>query len=119
MFFKGALRKSIKLSVIISVVVTIHIGFAVGEQHLRNRAQSSQKLYEWMLRYDAFTFVTTGGDSFGYNNYFKWHYAKSLKNKSWLNLVCWPIGILYDASDPPKEYAYPPQFQSSLKVDEG
>ena len=82
---------------------------------LRNHAQNNEKFYELMIHYDAYTFLTTGGDSFTYNNYFKWQYAHMLQSSNTpiiFKFLFWDTGIFYNASNPPANYKYPTQFKT-------
>jgi len=97
------------------VVVFLSI-FALGRvaRHtFRTAAQENATLYQVMLAGDEMDFMTAGGGSFGYDNSFKWSYATWRKSpeRTWLQkALFWDRGFLYDASNPPKEYAYPPHF---------
>lgn len=102
--------KALKILVILCFLVAMNLA-TTGFSHLmRTKAQYDSRLYELMLIHDGFTFLNSGGDAFGYQNYFKWQYAKALKDPKTPELtkfLFWPVGIFYSAINPPKEYAYP------------
>ena len=90
--------------------------FALGRvvsHAFRASAQENATFYQVMLAVDAMDFVTAGGGPLGYENYFKWGYATWRKSpeRIWRQKAFfWDTGLIYDASNPPKEYAYPPHF---------
>ncbi|MFC1656505.1 hypothetical protein ACFL14_00865 [Patescibacteria group bacterium] len=83
------------------------------DHSLRSAAQQNEGMYQAMLVIDGMTFMQNGGGALGYQNYFKWEYAKwinSPERTRWQKAAFWDTGIFYDASDPPEEYRYPPLY---------
>lgn len=77
---------------------------------IRKTAQHNEKLYGVVMTIDMMEFVMNGGGSFGYENYFKWSYAKwrnDEKRTFFEKIMFWNAGILYYAANPPEEYQYP------------
>ena len=103
-----------KSCIIVVFLLSITVLGKVASHAFRATAQQSQSLYELMLIADGMDFVTAGGGSYGYDNYFKWNYAtwrKSPERTFLQKAFFWDRGILNDASEPPKEYGYPARFQ--------
>jgi len=77
---------------------------------IRKFSQHHKTIYEIVRTSDFIDFVMNGGGALGYENYYKWTYAKwraSPKRTTFQKIMFWDVGLLYDASNPPKEYAYP------------
>jgi hypothetical protein len=94
-------------------VVVVNIGFGCIDHQIRIAAQQNEGLYKVMQVRDGLGFLMCGGDQFTYRNQFKWEYAQWLNSpeRTWLEKsLFWKTGILWDASDPPDEYQYPPLF---------
>ncbi|MFA5158117.1 MAG: hypothetical protein WC451_02930 [Patescibacteria group bacterium] len=98
------------------LMLTFALVSVVVGHHFRSAAQRSPALYELMLAADLHTFLTSGGEPVGYDNYFKWTYAIWLadpRTSRLAKVLFWRAGFLYDASSPPAEYRYPPHFQTN------
>ena len=96
------------------IIVLLVIG-GIASHVFRTAAQQNKALYQVMLTMDTMTFMTGGGGSFDYDNYFKWCYATWRKSpeRTWREkILFWDTGFFYDASNPPKEYEYPPRFKN-------
>jgi len=81
---------------------------------LHSWAQYNKSLYKILEISDFIGFINCGGESFGYANQYKWLYARWLNNPNRTTaekILFWKFGILYDASNPPEEYQYPPLFK--------
>jgi hypothetical protein len=90
--------------------VASSIIYHILDNKLRTVAQNNKNLYGIIMASDLCTFAINGGDQFGYNNYFKWHYAKWIndpKRTTFERMMFWRVGIIYDATDPPDEYEFP------------
>lgn len=98
---------------VVVVFIAIPVLSGLSSHAFRVSAQGNATLYQAMITVDAMSFLTAGGGSFGYDNYFKWYYAtwrKSPERACWQKVLFWDAGFLYEASNPPKEYPYPPYF---------
>jgi len=97
-------------------VLIVNIGFGYVDHHLRTIAQQDEVLYEVMLARDELGFLIYGGDQFTYHNQYKWEYAQWLNSpdRTWLEKqLFWKTSIVWDASNPPDEYQYPPLFDNN------
>jgi hypothetical protein len=113
--------KGMKILGIAVFMVVMTIVSTAFSHEMRAKAQHNPHLYELMLLHDGFTFFHSGGDSFGYQNYFKWQYAKVLqdpKTSILTKIMFWPVGIFYVATNPPEKYAFPPKFKDWKKYPE-
>lgn len=105
--------RSVQLFLMIIVILSLHLLSKTASHTFRTAAQQSQPLYQVMLATDLMDFATVGGDPISYDNYYKWVYAtwrNSPERTWWQKALFWNVGIVYDASHPPLEYAYPPRF---------
>jgi hypothetical protein len=96
--------------------IALVVGLHYGEHKVRQAAQTNPTLFAIVQNVDAASFLTSGGDAFGYSNYFKWHYATWLKSPDRTlgeRFMFWRTGWMYDASNPPAEYMYPPLFEQT------
>jgi len=110
--------KGLKILGFVVILVALNLAITSFSHEMRCKAQHDSRLYELMLAYDGFTFLHSGGDAFGYHNYYKWQYAKALQNPETSALtkaLFWPVGIFYVATNPPEEYAYPAKFKDWRK----
>ncbi len=120
LFLLGIVGYRTKRDLGILVVVVVIIGGLLvlsqaGEHFLRQKAQQNERLHEVVLVLDACSFMTCGGDPIGYNNYFKWAYAKWRNDpaRTWLEKVMfWNEGIGWTAKNPPNQYPYPPLYST-------
>ena len=87
----------------------IYLSYGLDNK-IRKFSQNNELAYEVIRVFDGVTFISNGGGSFGYNNYYKWSYAKWMQNEErtfFEKVLFWDVGILYVANNPPKEYEYP------------
>lgn len=114
--WRFAMRNLVERYGWIVVLVAFAICGNVAEYQFRKAAQNNETLYDVMLAYDGFNFSQNGGGSFGYANNYKYEYAKwraSPDRTLVQRLTLWDRGIMYDASSPPAQYAYPPKFKQN------
>jgi hypothetical protein len=74
---------------------------------IRKFSQNHKTIYEVVMVSDLVSFALNGGGAFEYQNYYKWSYAKwriDPKRTTFQKIMFWDVGLLYDASNPPKEY---------------
>lgn len=104
--------KMAKRNIILVFLVIMAIVSNFGKSVFRRHAQHSKPLWEFMLVLDAMDFIYGGGGEIGYDNFWKWNYARGLKaeDRLWVRLFFWDRGIFYDATNPPERYAYEPRF---------
>jgi len=92
------------------ILIGGYIFTAYTSHEMHKFAQHNEKLYRTVMSCDFISFAMHGGNPLGYQNYFKWNYAKWRKapERTWLEkILFWDTGIIYDASNPPTEYQYP------------
>lgn len=92
------------------LIVLTNIGPIFLNHKIHQVAQHNKTLYEIVMTTDGMAFMFSGGDSLGYQNYYKYQYAKWRADPERTRLqkiMFWDKGILYDASNPPDEYQYP------------
>ncbi|HPI67186.1 MAG TPA: hypothetical protein PKZ16_01405 [bacterium] len=103
-----------KKIVIISLIFISCLCQSLVAHKLHSWAQHNKNLYKILEITDLVGFISSGGESFGYANQYKWSYARWLNNPKRTTiekLLFWKVGILYDATNPPDEYQYPPLFK--------
>lgn len=108
-FFGDVLWK-LRWVLILLLVVLINIGSISLNHKIHQAAQHNKTLHEIVITTDGIAFMLGGGGPFGYQNYYKWQYAKwrADPERTRLQKIMFKNkGILYDASDPPDEYQYP------------
>lgn len=92
------------------LIALIYIGSDFLNHKIHQVAQYNKTLHEIVMTTDGIAFMFGGGDKFGYQNYYKYQYAKWRADPERTRLqkiMFWDKSILYDASDPPDEYQYP------------
>lgn len=105
-----------KQKIFLAMVIMIMLGMGNRwiEHQVRLKAQHNERLYNLMIYCDGFTFLSAGGDWLGYQNYFKWQYARTLQDPATpilTRIMFWDSGIFYSAANPPSRYDYPPLYQ--------
>jgi len=108
---KAPLWKTALSAILVSVILMGGWIFTAYTSHEMHRAaQHNEKLYKTVMSCDLISFMMHGGNPVGYQNYYKWHYAKWRQDskRTWFQKVMfWDVGIIYDAGNPPPEYQYP------------
>jgi len=98
------------MALLISVILIGGWIFTAYTSHEMHRAtQHNEKLYKAVMSCDLISFMMHSGNPVGYQNYYKWHYAKWRQDPKRTRLekfLFWDKGIFYDASNPPAEYQY-------------
>lgn len=108
-FFGDVLWK-LRWVLVLMIIALIHFGSIFLNHKIHQVAQHNKALHEIVMTTDGIAFMLGGGGSSGYQNYYKWQYAKWRADPERTRLqkiMFWDKGILYDASDPPDEYQYP------------
>lgn len=111
---KGDIPDTMKVFFVISIILALNLCFAFSSHKIHIWAQHNKSLYKIISISDCMEFMCNGGGSFGYQNQYKWAYAKWINNPERTPLqkaFFWECGFLYDATDPPEEYQYPPLFE--------
>jgi len=102
--------RTVLAAVLTSVILVGGYVFTAYISHEAHRvAQYDENLYKIVISCDLISFVMYGGNPVGYQNYFKWNYAKWRNDleRTWLEkFLFWNKGIFYDASNPSAEYQY-------------
>lgn len=94
----------------VAIWITVFLVFRYVGQETRKVSQRNKFVHEVLMVTDLIEFQQSGGGPFGYDNYFKWTYAKwraDPERTVFEKMMYWDIGFFYDASNPPKEYKYP------------
>ena len=94
----------------IVIWITIFLAFHYIGQETRKISQCNKFVHEALIVTDFIAFQQNGGGSFGYNNYFKWIYAKwraDPKRTTFEKIMFWNVGLFYEATNPPEKYKYP------------
>ncbi|MFH1667543.1 MAG: hypothetical protein ABH884_00780 [Candidatus Komeilibacteria bacterium] len=100
----------IKIMATIILCLSLIITSSLIEHKVRTYAQSHEGVHNIVMTLDMMDFIATGGDHFGYSNFYKWNYAKWINSPDRTILqkaLFWKTGFLYDANFPPAEYKYP------------
>lgn len=103
-----------KILLVALLILAMNLATTTISHKAREIAQHNTRLYDLMLIHDAHAFMTAGGGNFGYQNYFKWQYAKALQDPQtplFTKILFWQRGLFYDAADPPNQYQYPPLYK--------
>ncbi len=101
------------LVVTIVVIGGLSVLSQAGEHFVRQKAQHNERLHQVVLALDAHSFMMCGGDPIGFNNHFKWAYAKWRNDpaRTWIEkAIFWNEGIGWTAKNPPDQYRYPPLY---------
>lgn len=94
----------------ITIWIMVFLIFRYVGQEIRKVSQHNKFVHEVLMTTDFIAFQQNGGGSFGYDNYYKWTYAKwraDPKRTVFEKMMFWDIGFFYNASNPPEEYKYP------------
>lgn len=95
---------------IIAIWLTFFFVFNYAGKEIRLASQHNKFINTFVMSTDCITFQQSGGGPVGYDNYYKWIYAKwraDPKRTTFEKIMFWRIGIFYDASNPPEAYQYP------------
>jgi len=102
--------KTIKSIITLAILISIPIVLRIAGNEIRRTSQTNQTLYGIIIATDLITFTQNGGGPVGYDNYYKWVYAKwraDPKRTTFEKIMFWNAGFFYDATNPPEEYKYP------------
>jgi hypothetical protein len=99
-----------KVIAFIVICLAFIITSSLVEHKVRTYSQTHEEVHNVMMVLDMMDFVATGGDHFGYSNFYKWNYAKWINSPDRTKLqkaLFWKTGLFYDANFPPENYKYP------------
>ncbi|PIR44821.1 MAG: hypothetical protein COV10_02975 [Candidatus Vogelbacteria bacterium CG10_big_fil_rev_8_21_14_0_10_51_16] len=117
------LKRTASIAAITPIIVALFLASSWGNDQLRAWGQCSEFAETVVRSLDLMDFIHSSGGpvTFGYENYYRWAYAKSLQGEDrpvWHRLTFWKKGFLCDFGSlvpPPDKYPYPRLWRKGVK----